>query len=161
MTSTDAESFEELNVAGRRHLLVDVDAASAARRSVGPTCWAVLEVLASRADIASPRAEVRCTARALADDLGLSKDTTARALRNLARRGFVRRLDHRAAASSRFAATTYEVELAAAGPGQLPRGVVERDGGTPERVTNLHPDARAHPGQGVPSGHGVVRHGRD
>ncbi len=138
MTNGDhADVFESL--AGHRHFFVDVDIAAEVRRSIGPTAWAVIEVLASRADVASPRPEVRCSARALADDLGLSKDTTARALRSLARQGFIRRLDHRAEANGRFAATTYEVELAAAG---LVVGAVSGSSNVGDRTPMATPAAR-------------------
>ena len=138
MTKPEREDVFE-SLAARRHFLVDVDVAADARRTAGPTAWAVLEALASRASVASPRAEVRCSARALADDLGLSKDTTARALRSLARQGFVRRLDHRADVNGRFAATTYEVELAAAG---LMVGTVSGSSSVGDRTPMATPAAR-------------------
>lgn len=115
MTSAAADPDDAPISDGPRLLVIEVDVAASTRRAIGTTAWSVLEALAGRADTAPPLVEVRCGCRELAEDLGLSKDTTARALRHLARHGLVRRMDHRGEENGRFAATTYEVDLAMAG----------------------------------------------
>jgi DNA-binding transcriptional MocR family regulator len=62
-----------------------------------------------------PVVEVASSTRDLAESLNLSKDTVARALRALARAGLARRVDRRSDRTGRFTATTYVVDLCAAG----------------------------------------------
>jgi hypothetical protein len=49
-------------------------------RRVGPTAWTVLTVLAVEAESTGGSAVVRASVRSLASELGLDKDTIARAL---------------------------------------------------------------------------------
>jgi hypothetical protein len=66
--------------------------ARAFRRAVGVTAWAVLEELVLDADVDECGALVaRTNVRRLAAALGVSKDTAARALNQLARAGVVTR----------------------------------------------------------------------
>lgn len=102
-------------IADDHHLVLDLARVEQVRRTVGPTPWVVLEALAGRSAASQPVVEIESSARDLADVLGLSKDTVARALRVLARAELVRRVDRRSDRTGRFTATTYVVDLAAAG----------------------------------------------
>jgi DNA-binding IclR family transcriptional regulator len=64
-------------------------AAIGVMRRVGPTGWTVLTALALDADHASGRMVIRGSVRSLAAQLGLDKDTVARALLRLRRAGLV------------------------------------------------------------------------
>lgn len=99
----------------RRQLVIDLDAAAGVRTQAGPTAWLVLEAIAARAPGRRPVVEVACSSRALAEIVGVSKDSVARAFRVLANIGIIGRVDHRDERSGRFASTTYRVDLAAAG----------------------------------------------
>jgi hypothetical protein len=99
----------------RRHLVVDLDAASAVRLEAGPVPWVVLEGMAGLAPAGSSLVEVACSARLLADLLGTSKDTVARALRSLLELGVVERLDHRDELSGQFLGSIYQLDLARVG----------------------------------------------
>jgi len=101
--------------ADERRLVLDLARVEPVRRMVGPTSWIVLEALAGRSMTSLPAVEVEGSTRDLAEVLGLSKDTVARALRTLARAELVRRVDRRSDRTGRFTATTYVVDLAAAG----------------------------------------------
>jgi hypothetical protein len=98
-----------------RRLVLDLTRAEQVRRTVGPTPWVVLEALAGRSKRSAPSVEIESSSRDLGEVLGLSKDTVARALRTLARADLVRRVDRRNDRTGRFAATTYVVDLVAAG----------------------------------------------
>ncbi|MFN0090198.1 MAG: MarR family transcriptional regulator [Acidimicrobiales bacterium] len=77
----------------------------ATRRRLGPVAWAVLEVLVTAADLiegGGVLAEINV--RALASELGLSKDTVASALKRLIDGGFVRR------ESARFIRSQYLID---------------------------------------------------
>ncbi len=92
--------------------------ASSLRRRIGPVAWAVLECLAERSVVRGD-VTVSCqSVRGLADELELSKDTVARALRWLRQDGLVRHVGDRGG-DGRF------------GPGHyvlwLPTGVFEPD----------------------------------
>jgi hypothetical protein len=100
---------------GRRRVGVDWGPAEAVRAAVGPTAWFVLEALAAEATTNGPRVEVECNTRGLAELVGLSKDTVARAMRCLAAAGIVARVDRRNYRTGQFASTTYVVDLDAAG----------------------------------------------
>lgn len=98
-----------------------------ARRSLDPTAWVVLEelVLAADTEAAGSTVLAPTSVRALASQLGLSKDTVASALRRLANAGIVRRQDERDAGSGRFGHSRYVVDLTSTGiglaaPGQAP-----------------------------------------
>jgi DNA-binding transcriptional MocR family regulator len=66
-------------------------AGPAVRRQVGPLAWVVLEVAMS---VGSDRVAT-VSARSVAAELGVSKDTAARALRRLAAGGLIGRLERR------------------------------------------------------------------
>jgi hypothetical protein len=76
---------------------VVVGEASRLRRRLGPTAWAVLEELITRSDGLAERCESTSTTRSLAGNLGLAKDTVARALLRLRRAGIVTAAQHRTA----------------------------------------------------------------
>ena len=59
-------------------------AAASVRREVGPIAWAVLECLATAAEDRSGVTVSYVSVRGVAGELGLAKDTVARALRRLA-----------------------------------------------------------------------------
>lgn len=99
----------------RRQLVVELVTAALVRGRVGSTGWLVLEAIASRSPAGQTVVEIRCSTRALAEIVGVSKDSVARACRVLADAGIARRVDHRDQASGRFSSTTYVVDLAAAG----------------------------------------------
>jgi DNA-binding transcriptional MocR family regulator len=88
-----------------------IDAASIEiRRRVGPTAWAVFEELA----LSSTGPRDACTAsvsvRSLADRLGMSKDTVARALSRLRAAGLVSARQARGSAGT-FAVGSYRLHL--------------------------------------------------
>lgn len=99
----------------RRQLVIGVDTAALMRGRVGPIGWLVVEAVAAYAPPGSGVVEVRCSSRSLAEVVGVSKDSVARAFRALTDAGIVERVDHRDERSGRFASTTYRVDLAAAG----------------------------------------------
>ena len=76
------------------------------RRALGPTAWVVFEelLLASTVTPDGPRASE--SVRSLAGELGLAKDTVARALNRLRRAGLVRTIQTRTSAGA-FAAGSY------------------------------------------------------
>jgi hypothetical protein len=69
-------------------IVVGSDAVSVVRR-VGPTSWTVLTALAIEAQPAGGELTVRASVRSLAANLGLNKDTVARALLRLRREHLV------------------------------------------------------------------------
>ncbi len=87
------------------------DRAAMMRRRVGPVAWVVLEVLVAAAEHAEPPDGIDHVAalnvRAIAMELGLSKDTVAAALRRLIGDGLVRRDTTRS--SSRFPSARYRI----------------------------------------------------
>ncbi len=85
------------DITGRREL----------RRLLGPTAWAALEDLAADARLEGDRVVARTNVRRLADNLGLSKDTTARSLRRLMSAGLVTRLEEPRGADGTFARASY------------------------------------------------------
>jgi DNA-binding transcriptional MocR family regulator len=82
------------------------------RRSLGPTAWAVLADvwIDARPDEAGMAVAATC-ARQVAANLGIGKDTAARALRRLTAAGVLRRRTQGASATGRFTRGTYEVHL--------------------------------------------------
>jgi len=93
----------------RRAFVVGVRAGDL-RRSLGPTAWAVLEELVAQSTGPAERCEVTATTRALAVELGLSKDTVAHALLRLHRAG-IATVNQRRTAAGTFAAGTYLVAV--------------------------------------------------
>ena len=94
--------------AGERSLVI-TSTARALRRSVAFTAWAVLEELLLDAESAGSEFATQASTRAIAQRLGISKDTAATALRRLASIGLVRRQDRRDAARGIFARSVYVV----------------------------------------------------
>jgi DNA-binding transcriptional MocR family regulator len=98
--------------AGEPSLVIDARARPL-RRSVGLTAWATLEeLLLDAAPHPSGSLSAQVSARVLAAQLGVSKDTGAAALRRLASAGLVRREDHRDAARGVFARSVYVIDMA-------------------------------------------------
>lgn len=96
-------------------LVVDVEQTAIVRREAGPIGWVVVEVIAAHARPGDRVIELACSSRSLAEVVGVSKDSAARALRRLMTLGVVERVDARDQGSGRFAATTYLLDLAACG----------------------------------------------
>lgn len=71
------------------------EASRAVKREVGTTAWAVLEDLALEACRDGNGALARTTVRIMADHLGLTSGTVARAVARLCAAGLVRREDRR------------------------------------------------------------------
>jgi DNA-binding transcriptional MocR family regulator len=91
--------------------LTVLPAASVVRRTLAPSAWLVLEELARTAgddDMAVTNVRV------LAADLGLSKDTAARALERLIAAGLVERTENRDTGTGQFGTVAYRVDLVAA-----------------------------------------------
>ena len=96
------------------------------RRALGPTAWAVLEELISRADQAGMAA---MNVSQLADAVGLSVDAVGAAVRRLQQAGVVERVAQRHGSHGRFGPGGYRLRL----PGGV---VVDAPGvGSPEPVT--------------------------
>lgn len=94
-----------------RQLVVTARAAPV-RRSLAPSAWVVPEEVALGADT---RGVAATNSRRLAGDLGISKDTAARAMRCLIAAGLVERIERRDDSGGRFGAIADRVDLAAAG----------------------------------------------
>ncbi len=91
---------------------MDAQAERALRRSLGPTAWAVLAELDIDAVPGGTDARVAATsARRIAAQLGITKDTAARALRRLTAAAVVRRRPQATGAGGRFGRGTYELLL--------------------------------------------------
>jgi DNA-binding IclR family transcriptional regulator len=83
------------------HALGVLPGAAHLRRVVGPTAWVVLEALLQNAEPTSADEYIaRRSIRDLAADLGLAKDTVARALRVLRDVGLISHDQHRADAGT-------------------------------------------------------------
>jgi hypothetical protein len=79
------------------------------RRTLGPTAWAVLEELLL-GSTQVPEAPIAATSvRRLAEDLSVSKDTAARALKRLIGHGLLVRRPGGHSASGRFNSGGYEI----------------------------------------------------
>lgn len=72
---------------GKRRIVIG-PAAVGLRRRLGPTAWVVLEQLLAQS-IGSAECRASVSVRSLGSELGLSKDTVARALSRLRRAGLV------------------------------------------------------------------------
>ena len=99
------------------HLTLVIDHRSGVRilRKVGPSAWTVLEGLAVRTTPTSRGHQARTNVRDLAADLGLSKDTVARAVNKLIDAKIIRRSDFAQDEAGRFTPRTYRVDLDKAG----------------------------------------------
>jgi DNA-binding transcriptional ArsR family regulator len=76
-------------VTGSQPTLVVGAAGTALRRQLGPTAWVVLEATVALAHVADGDLLVDASARSLASEVGLSKNTVARALSVLRECGLV------------------------------------------------------------------------
>lgn len=86
----------------------------ALRRRVGPVAWCVLEDLMDDARVdASGRRVAASSVRRLADNLGVGKDTTARALRRLTSADLIAALPAPRAEGGRFGGAAYLVAAGA------------------------------------------------
>jgi DNA-binding transcriptional ArsR family regulator len=94
----------------RRSFVVLGDRVGRLRRRLGPTAWAALEELLARSSGTAERCEAVTSTRALAVDLGLSKDTVARALVKLRRAGIVTGLQRRSK-SGTFTIGSYLIDV--------------------------------------------------
>lgn len=97
---------------GARSRLVIGGAAGEVRRSVGATSWAALELLASRAVEVDDRDVVTASVRDIADELGVAKNTSHRAVRRLIDAGLVAPIQGRST-DGRFLAGTYQLTVPA------------------------------------------------
>ena len=108
-------------------------AAAEVRRSLGPSAWCALEVLATTPP--SPSADswtVHCSVRELATRMGVAKNTAQRALTTL-RRACLVELAQRREADGRFDASVYRLTV--------PDGVFDRE---PRQAPVASPQAAAH-----------------
>ena len=86
--------------------------ARAFRRAVGVAAWAVLEELVLEADAdTSGTLVVRTNVRRLAAQLGMSKDTAARAISRLTRAGVVRRVVGERGVHGALPSSSYVLDL--------------------------------------------------
>jgi DNA-binding IclR family transcriptional regulator len=76
--------FERKPVVGRYTMMTFGPSASVIRRRLGPIAWAALECLAGSAVDCAGESVSFASVRGIATELGLAKDTVARALRRLA-----------------------------------------------------------------------------
>lgn len=98
---------------------VSAEAQRALQRSLGPTAWAVLADLALVVvPDAAGTAVVEISARRLAAQFGITKDTAARALRRLKTAGLLHRRPQGTGPAGRFTPGTYEVRLPWAASGR-------------------------------------------
>lgn len=88
----------------------DVSERRELRRRLGPVAWCALEDLTDDAEVdAAGRLVVRCSVRALAANLGVSKDTAARSVRRLTRLGLVVPLPIARLEGGRFGTAAYAI----------------------------------------------------
>lgn len=83
------------------------------RRRLGPLAWAVLQDLAEDAEMVDGRLVARSSARRLAANLGIGKDTAARALRTLTAAGLIAAVAAERGERGRFAVGGYRLTEAA------------------------------------------------
>jgi DNA-binding transcriptional MocR family regulator len=120
--------------------------AAGVRRSLSPTVWLVLEQLALTSD---HDGTAITNARRLAAELGMSKDTAARALRVLTGQGLVERIDGRDRTNGQFGSIAYRVDLVAAGlETSSPASASSTDEQPPERRDSESPGRRTHRAHG-------------
>lgn len=87
------------------------DASRALRRSIGPVAWAVLEDLAADAQESDAGWVVATNVRRIAADVGISKDTAARALRRLITAELVTRAPSGRGERGEFATVSYQLHV--------------------------------------------------
>jgi DNA-binding transcriptional MocR family regulator len=89
---------------------VVTDASRPLKRTVGPTAWAVLEDVVLDVVPEEGRYVARTSVRVIADHLGVTPGTVARALARLCNEGLVHREDRRDGATGRFGESVYVVD---------------------------------------------------
>lgn len=109
--------------------LVLTDAARGLRRRLGPTAWTVLEELLLDATVGDSMV-VETHVRRIAAEVGISKDSAARALRRLIAQGFVTRRSARDPGSGCFGRSVYVLHLEGIGGVVLVAGRAVGDAGT-------------------------------
>lgn len=127
-----------------RGALVLGSAASAWRRSLGPLSWVVFESLAESSIERSGTTVSEKSVRALAGELGLAKDTVARAIQRLQRAGLVSRIDARLT-DGRFGRGCYVLDIpddlfnscSARVPSTTPRRAATKSPRRPEQLALL------------------------
>ncbi len=127
---------DQPRVDGRQ--LVLTDAARGLRRQLGPTAWTVLEELLLDATDGEPMV-VETHVRRIADGVGISKDTAARALRRLIAHGVVTRRSARDLRSGCFGHSVYVLHLEGIGGVVLVAGRAAGDAGTRVRPRRSGP----------------------
>ncbi len=85
------------------------------RAVLEPVSWIVLEELALQATVADGQVVVEHSARSLGESMGRSRDSVARAFRQLVAEGLIERAEHRSWGSGRFTGVHYVLDLDAAG----------------------------------------------
>ncbi len=80
-----------------------------------PVSWIVLEELALQATMVDGQVIVEHSARSLGELMGRSRDSVARAFRQLVAEGLIKRAEHRSWGSGRFTGVHYILDLDAAG----------------------------------------------
>lgn len=111
------------------HQLVLTDAARGLRRRLGPTAWTVLEELLIDATVGESIV-VETHVRRIAAELGISKDSAARALRRLIAQDLVTRRRGRDPGSGCFGRSVYVLHLEGIGGVVLVAGRAVGDAGT-------------------------------
>ncbi len=85
------------------------------RALLEPVSWIVLEELALEATLVDNHVIVEHSARSLGQHMGRSRDSVARAFRQLVAEGLIERAGHRNYDSGRFTGVHYVLDLDAAG----------------------------------------------
>ncbi len=85
------------------------------RALLEPVSWIVLEELALQVSEADGQVIVEHSARSLGELMGRSRDSVARAFRQLVAEGLIERAEHRSWGSGRFTGVHYVLNLDAAG----------------------------------------------
>ena len=112
-------------------------AAAGLRREVGPFAWVVLEAAVARADVVAGVLTADVSARSLAAELGLAKNTTARALSKLREVGVLVAVQGRDRDGT-FTAGSYQLHLPARSL-ELASSVVSPSPASPTRTRRVTP----------------------
>src|SRR4051794_19916617 len=81
------------------------------RRIVGPVAWAVFADLMDDTEQGDGSCVARTSVRRLANNLGIGKDTAARALTRLAASGLIERMEQQHDANGRFSIVGYRIRV--------------------------------------------------